>query len=157
MPEMTAPRSMMSVTDEHPSVWPMTDAAPRMTPPLDDLNREFWTAGASGQLRLTRCASCRRWVFPLASVCPDCGGHTAYEATSGKGTVFTYTTNSHPYNPAVPIPYNISIVELSDQEGLRFTTNVVGCPPEDVHIGMPVHVAFEQHGDVFVPVFAPDS
>ncbi|HUZ09199.1 MAG TPA: OB-fold domain-containing protein [Acidimicrobiales bacterium] len=135
----------------------MTDAAARMTPPLDDLNREFWTGGASGQLRLTRCVSCRRWVFPLSAVCPGCDGSTEYEAVSGRGTVFSYTTNAHPYNPAVPLPYNISIVELDDQEGLRFMTNVVDCPPEDVRIGMPVHVVFEQHGEVFVPLFAPDS
>jgi uncharacterized OB-fold protein len=89
-------------------------------------------------LRITRCPSCRRWVFPLSATCSDCGGSTVYEATSGKGTVFTHTTNAHPYNPAVPVPYNISIVELVEQEGLRFTTNVVDCPPEEVHVGMPV-------------------
>jgi hypothetical protein len=43
-----------------------------------------------------------------------------------------------------------------EQEGLRFTTNVVDCPPEDVHVGMPVRVQFEQHGEVLVPVFVPD-
>ena len=134
----------------------MTEFVPRIVPPLDDLNREFWTSGASGLLRITRCQSCRRWVFPLSSECPDCGGPTAYETTSGRGTVFTHTTNEHPYNPAVPVPYNISIVELADQEGLRFTTNVVNCPPEDVSIGMPVRVEFEQHNEVFVPVFSPD-
>jgi len=134
----------------------MAEVAPRITPPLDELNRTFWTSGASGELRITRCRSCRRWVFPLSSRCTECEGSTAYEATSGKGTVFTHTTNAHPYNPAVPVPYNISIVELVEQAGLRFTTNVVECPPEDVHIGMPVRVAFEQHGEVFVPVFVPD-
>ena len=70
--------------------------------------------------------------------------------------MFTHTTNAHPYNPAVPLPYNISIVELVDQEGLRFMTNVVDCPPDEVHIGMPVTWSFEQHGEVFVPLFAPD-
>jgi uncharacterized protein len=134
----------------------MTEIAPRITPPLDELNRPFWTGGATGVLRITRCQSCLRWVFPLSATCAECGGSTAYEATSGRGTVFTHTTNAHPYNPGVPVPYNISIVELVDQEGLRFTTNVVECPPEDVHIGMPVTVQFEQHGEVFVPVFAPD-
>jgi hypothetical protein len=135
----------------------MTDIAARITPSLDDLNRPFWTGGASGELRITRCRSCRSWVFPLSSTCSGCGGSTVYEATSGKGTVFTHTTNTHPYNPVVPVPYNISIVELEDQEGLRFTTNVVECPPEDVHIGMSVRVQFEQHGEVFVPVFVPDA
>ncbi len=135
----------------------MTEVAPRITPSLDELNRPFWTGGASGVLQITRCQSCRRWVFPLSAACPECGGSTAYEATSGKGTVFTHTANSHPYNPAVPVPYNISIVELPEQAGLRFTANVVDCPPEDVHIGMPVRVQFEQHGEVFVPVFVPDD
>lgn len=135
----------------------MTDTADRITPSLDELNRPFWTGGASGQLLITRCVSCRLWVFPLSATCDACGESTAYEPTSGRGTVFTYTTNAHAYNPAVPLPYNISIIELGDQEGLRFTTNVVDCPPEDVYIGMPVQVQFEQHGEVFVPVFAPAS
>ena len=134
----------------------MTKTAPRITPPLDELNRPFWTGGATGELRITRCQSCRRWVFPLSATCDECAGTTAYEATSGRGTVFTHTTNAHPYNPAVPVPYDISIVELVEQEGLRFTTNVVDCPPEEVHIGMHVRVRFEQHGEAFVPVFVPD-
>ena len=134
----------------------MTEPVARITPPLDDLNRPFWTAGACGELRITRCESCRHWVFPLAWQCPRCGGATRPEATTGRGTVFTHTTNAHPFNPSVPLPYNISIVELADQEGLRFTTNVVDCPPEAVHIGMPVRVQFEQHDDIFVPVFAPE-
>lgn len=92
----------------------------------------------------------------MSATCAECGGTTAYETTSGNGTVFTHTTNAHAYNPAVPVPYDISIVELVEQEGLRFTTNVVECPPEDVHIGMHVQVRFEQHGEVFVPVFVPD-
>jgi uncharacterized protein len=134
----------------------MTEFAPRIIPPLDELNREFWTSGASGLLRITRCLTCRLWVFPLSFRCPDCGGRAAYETASGKGTVFTHTLNDHQYNPAVPVPYNISIVELAEQEGLRFTTNVLGCAPEEILIGMHVRVEFEQHGEVFVPVFGPD-
>jgi uncharacterized OB-fold protein len=135
----------------------MADTAPRIAPALDDLNREFWTGGSSGQLRLTRCTACGRWVFPVSAVCPDCGGSTEYQTASGRGTVFTHTTNAQPFNPAVPLPYNISIVELVEQSGLRFITNVVECPPELVHIGLPVHVVFEQQGEVFFPLFAPDA
>ena len=134
----------------------MTDAAARLTPALDDLNREFWTGGATGELRVMRCRSCRRWVFPPSPSCPDCAGATDYQTASGRGHVFSHTTNAHPFNPTVPLPYNIAIVELVEQEGLRFTTNVVNCPPEDVHIGMPVRAVFEQHVQVFVPLFEPD-
>ena len=78
------------------------------------------------------------------------------EATSGKATVFTFTVNHHAYNPSVPIPYVIAVVELAEQEGLRFTTNVVHCTPESVTIGMPVRVTFEDRGEIYVPVFEPD-
>jgi uncharacterized OB-fold protein len=129
-----------------------------MLTPLTDLNREFWTGGAAGELRILRCPACRFWVHPGRKACPACGGEgLVAEATSGKGTVFTFTVNRHPYNPEVPLPYVIAIVELPEQADLRFTTNIVNCEPEEVEIGMPVRVCFEDHGEVFVPVFEPDD
>ena len=64
--------------------------------------------------------------------------------------------NHHPFNPEVPVPYVIAIVELVEQEGLRFTTDIKNCSIESVDIDMPVRVMFEQQGDVFVPLFEPD-
>jgi uncharacterized protein len=127
-----------------------------MLPPVDDDSREFWSAGASGALRLPFCSACARWNFPPTRRCQTCGGTAEYRQLSGRGSVFTYTVNRHPYNPAVPVPYLIAIVELVEQDGLRFTTNVVNCSPEEVAIGLPVRVLFEQQGEVFVPVFEPD-
>ena len=41
--------------------------------------------------------------------------------------------------------------------GTSLTTNVVGCAPEAVHIGMPVKVTFRRRSDeVALPVFEPD-
>ena len=75
------------------------------------------------------------------------------------GRVFTYTVNYQPFNPAVPVPYVIAIVELAEQADLRIAANIVDCEPDSVHVGMPVEVRFERHdvddGSVFVPVFAP--
>jgi len=133
----------------------VTAVAPRVTPPLDDGNREFWTSGAAGELRLPRCATCDRWIFPPSLHCPGCGGVAAYAPLSGRGRVFTYTVNYHRFHPEVPVPYVIAIVELAEQDGLRFTTDIVHCPVEDVTIGLPVRVVFEQQGDVFVPLFEP--
>ena len=128
-----------------------------MLPQLTPQNRHFWTGGANGELLILRCGACGRWVHPPASACPSGdGGELVPEATSGKGTVFTFTINRHPYNPAVPLPYVIAIVELPEQVGLRFTTNIVNCEPEAVTIGMPVRVLFEQYDEIFVPVFEPD-
>ena len=132
-----------------------TDLTQRMLPTLTPEIRSFWTGGAEGQLLILRCGNCGGWVHPPAPACPDDGSELKPEAVSGDGTVFTYTVNRHPYNPAVPPPYVIAIVELPEQEGLRFMTNIVNCDPESVTIGMPVRVVFEDHGEIFVPLFEP--
>jgi hypothetical protein len=134
----------------------MTVVAERTLPPLDDDNREFWTGGTTGELRLPFCAACSRWIFPPLLQCPGCRGPAIYAAVSGKGRIFTYTVNHHPFNPEVPVPYVIAIVELVEQEGLRFTTDIVNCPIGSVCVDLPVRVTFEQQGDVFVPLFEPD-
>jgi uncharacterized OB-fold protein len=73
--------------------------------------------------------------------------------------VFTYTINYQQFNPAVPVPYVIAIVELDEQADLRIATNIVDCEPDSVYIGLPVEVRFERHDadgeSRFSPVFAP--
>jgi uncharacterized OB-fold protein len=75
------------------------------------------------------------------------------EPVSGDGTVFTFTVNHHPFDPTLPVPYVIAVVELVEQPDLRMVANIVECAPEDVAVGMPVRVAFQQHDDSLVPVF----
>jgi uncharacterized OB-fold protein len=130
-----------------------------MLPELDDHNRAFWTGGANEQLRVPFCARCGVWVSPLAAECPDCDGALESRPVSGRGTVFTYTVNYQPFNPAVPVPYVIAIVELEEQADLRIASNIVDCEPDSVYVGLPVEVRFERQdvGDetVYMPVFAP--
>lgn len=127
----------------------------RIPPSLTEASRPFWTGGARGQLLILWCTGCGRWVHPPQATCPGCGWELEPRPVSGRGTVFTFTINRQAFRPDVPVPYVVAIVELEEQAGLRFTTNVVGCDPEAVSIGMPVSVAFEQAGEAWVPVFAP--
>ncbi len=122
---------------------------------MSDASRPFWTGGATGQLLIQWCDVCERWLHPPAERCPVCAGAVEPRAVSGDGTVFTFTVNRQPFNPAVAVPYVIAIVELVEQAGLRFTTNVVGCDVDDVYLGMPVSVEFEPAGDGWAPVFHP--
>jgi uncharacterized OB-fold protein len=126
-----------------------------MLPRITDANRDFWTGGADSVLRLPYCPACARWAGPTQRSCGGCGGPCEPRAVSGLGTVFTFTVNQHAFNPAVPTPYVIAIVELDEQADLRIPATVVDCDPEQVRIGQRVAVRFEAHGDVFVPVFAP--
>ena len=126
-------------------------------PTITRENRAFWTGGANGQLLIQHCDACGRWVHPPAKACPSCGGGTLTpQATSGRGTVFSFTINRHPYNPAVPLPYVIAIIELAEQDDLRLITNIINCDPEQLSVGMSVRVLFEQHDEVFIPIFEPD-
>jgi len=128
----------------------------RVLPRVTKLNEHFWRGGAEGELRFLRCQPCGTYVHPPAPICPAClSKDVAPEAVSGRATVATFTLNHQPWVPAPDHPYAIAIVEIEEQPDVRLMTNIVGCPPEDVRIGMPVQVRFEEHEDVFVPVFAP--
>lgn len=53
------------------------------------------------------------------------------------------------------VPFIVAIVALKEQAGLNLTSNIINCAAEDVSIGMPVKVVFEQHEDVWLPLFEP--
>lgn len=137
----------------------VTTPVVRPTPVLTPLNREFWTGGATGELRIQRCRNCAIWLHPPRARCPRCTrSDLVYEPTSGRGTVFTYTVVHHPYRSDLQVPYVIALIELCDDDHLRITSNIVACEPETVYIGMPVRVIFEPHADgIFVPLFERDE
>jgi uncharacterized OB-fold protein len=127
----------------------------RVLPALDESNRFFWTSGADGVLRFLRCRSCGYWLHPPIPRCPECGSReVAPEAVGGRGEVWSYTVNHQPWD-GVTEPYAIVLVTFPEQEGLRLTSNLVGCPPEDARIGMPVRVVFEERDGVWFPLFEP--
>ena len=80
----------------------------------------------------------------------------APEAVSGRGEVYSYTVNHQSWDGGTE-PYAIVLVALPEQDGLRLTSNLTGCDPDDVEVGMPVRVRFEQHDEVWVPVFVVDG
>ena len=58
------------------------------------------------------------------------------------------------------VPYNICLVELDEQEGLRILTNLLNVPPEAIRIGMPVGVCFQEvpnSPNLVLPFFIPEA
>jgi acetyl-CoA acetyltransferase len=74
---------------------------------------------------------------------------------SGRATVVGLTVNAHRWLPDLEPPYVIANVALEEDADVRLTTNIVGCDPDEVHIGQKVAVRFEQQGDVWLPLFEP--
>ena len=68
--------------------------------------------------------------------------------------MYSFTVNHQPWD-GTRNPYVIAVVEIDEQPGLRLMTNLVGVATEDVRIGMPVKVVFENHDDVYLPLFEP--
>ena len=62
---------------------------------------------------------------------------------TGRGTVYSFTVTYQNQAPGFreELPYVLAIVELD--EGVRMMTNVVGCAPDAVRVGMAVEVVFE--------------
>jgi uncharacterized OB-fold protein len=125
---------------------------PRVTPETE----HFWRGGEHGQLRFLRCRQDGTYVHPPAPRCPRClSKDVAPEAVSGRATVVAYTVNHQPWIPGFDPPYVVAIVAIEEDESVRLTTNVVECDPDEVRIGMPVEVVFEQYEDVWLPLFRP--
>jgi len=126
----------------------------RALPRLDADNRPFWTGGAQGELRILQCQDCRSFIHPPRPVCRKCLSEQLKPVTvAGTGVIDTYTVNHQRWHPALEVPYVIARVALDGAPGVILTTNIIGCPAEAVEIGDRVCVKFEQHGDVYLPLF----
>ena len=130
----------------------------RVLPAVTVDNEHFWKGGEQGLLQFLRCDDCGYWIHPPQPVCPNClSKRLSVTAASGRGSVFTFTVNHQPWYPNLDPPYVVAIIALDEQDGLRLTTNIVGCEPDAVFIGMRVRVTFEQYDDVWIPLFELDT
>jgi acetyl-CoA acetyltransferase/uncharacterized OB-fold protein len=128
----------------------------RPLPQITPFNEWFWTSGADGRLRIQGCDDCGTLVHPPVPICPHCRSTSSTpKEVSGRASVVGFTVNTQPWLPTFPPPYAIAVVALAEDPSVRLTTNVVGCTPEEVHIGQEVTVRFVQHDDVWLPLFEP--
>lgn len=129
----------------------------RPLPQLTLASSEFWRSGADGVLKISHCADCERFFHPPMPLCPSCRSRAvSLSPTSGRAVVVGFSINHQTWLPAFPPPYVVAVVALAEDDRARLTTNIVGCEPDEVHIGMRVRVRFEQHDDVYLPLFEPD-
>ena len=129
----------------------------RVLPQITPENEHYWKGGARGELTFLRCSECRTFVHPPAPVCPTClSKQLVPSAVSGRARLLTWTVNHHPWIPGFEPPYVIAIVEIEEQRGLRVTTNLVNCTPDELRMDLPVKVLFEERDDgIFLPLFEP--
>lgn len=129
-------------------------SAPRARPRLDDDNRPFWTGGSEGRLYITRCRDCGEYTHPPRAVCRHCRSENVFpDAVAGTGVVDTFCINYQKWTPALEVPYVVARVRLDGVPGVVLTTNIVGCPVEEVDFDDPVRVVFEEQEGIWYPLF----
>jgi uncharacterized protein len=127
----------------------------RLLPQLSDDNRFFWTSGEEGLLRILRCNACGFYNHPPGPICRRClSSDVAPQIVSGRGHVESFSINYQQWIPGSE-PYAIAWVSLDEQPSVRLTTNLVDVEPDAIFVGQAVAVEFEQHEDVYLPVFRP--
>ncbi|MBO9695345.1 MAG: Zn-ribbon domain-containing OB-fold protein [Sphingopyxis sp.] len=109
--------------------------APQPTP----LSAPFWEGTRTGELRLQQCDDCGGWRWTPQILCTHCySPHFGWEAASGRGKIYSFTTVHRPPVPTFIAPYVVAVVELD--EGPLMLTRIVDVSPETVAIDMRVKV-----------------
>ena len=115
---------------------------PLPEPTLD--SQPYWDGLSEHRLLLQSCARCKKIRHYPRPVCDNCYSmDCAWTEASGKGTVHSWTVSHHAFHPGFKgdVPYVEVTVDLD--EGVRIQSLLVDGASEDLRIGMPVEVVFE--------------
>jgi uncharacterized protein len=117
----------------------------------------YWEGCRQHRLRIQRCSACGRCQFFPRMYCSNCfGEQVEWVNATGRARVLSFTIVRRPVSPAFAdeVPYVVALVTLD--EGPQMMTNIIGCAPEQVKIGMPVEVVFDDWTDtISIPKFCP--
>ena len=128
----------------------------RMVPKITPMNEYFWTAGKQGVLKIMHCAACARFFHPFVGRCPNCRSkQIAPKAVSGNGVVVGVTVNHQPWLPEIDVPYIVALIALDEQDDIRLLSDMCDLNPDEIHIGTPVTVYFEEQNEIYIPLFRP--
>lgn len=124
-----------------------------MTTP-SGLSAPFWQAAAEHRLVAPRCNRTGGYFFPPERCVPGTDSTDwDYAPSRGLGTIYTYSVVNRAPSADFECPYVLAVVDL--EEGWHMLTNIVDCRPEDLKVGLEVHVCFLEVEGGPLPVFRP--
>ncbi len=120
-------------------------------------SRPYWDSLKAHEMRLQRCNLTGRFFFPPSPVSPwTLTDDFEWVPVSGRATLYTWTVHQRPNVPSFKddVPYNTAIVEL--EEGVRIMSAIVDCPLDQLAIGMPLELVYDDVTDtITLPKFRP--
>jgi uncharacterized OB-fold protein len=134
-----------------------SETMPRPVPNMDDAG--FWDGCAARRLQFQHCADCGGARHAPPPVFPSWRRVAVqWKEAPSRAEVYTYTVIHYAAHPAVKerLPYVAALVTFADLPGVRLVTNITGCDPAQVRIGLRVELWWDDVGEgMFVPRFAP--
>jgi len=124
-------------------------------PRVGGMSADFYRFCKEHELRFQRCTECGTWRHIPRDMCAKCGSFKwEWARSSGRGKLFSWTTATQSMMPqfADQVPYSPVIIELD--EGVRMVTWLTDLEPDELRLGMPVEVAFDDvTAEVSLPKF----
>ena len=131
---------------------------PLPSPDVD--SQAFWDGCKAHVLRAQRCSGCDRFRWPPQAFCPECySWDFEWVELPGKGSIYTFVA---PHYVSVPAfqedsPYVVAHISLDGTDDrVRLMSNVIGCPWDQVKVGMRVRVDWDDvTPEMTLPKFRP--
>jgi uncharacterized OB-fold protein len=114
-------------------------------PDVDDpLTAPYFAGAARGELMITHCDVCDRYVWYPEATCPHCGGELTWTPVSGAATLFSWAVVRRPFLPAFAeqVPFVTALVAIDEDSAVRIPTYLVDADPATLQADEPVRVAF---------------
>lgn len=117
----------------------------------------FWEGCSAGEIRYQCCNDCDAITMNPSPACSACfGPNLRWEASSGKGSVYSYTVVWRPQTPDFEVPYVPAIIEM--EEGFPLMSSIVGCDVEEIEVAMLVEAVFVKMSDeITLAYFVPEG
>lgn len=119
-----------------------------IVPVPDEVSKPFWDAVNQRKLTVQHCSACNRLQYPPQKTCALCGSASGltWRDTSGRGSIddFVVIYDSRLVAFQNDQPYNVVIVQLEEDPTIKFFSNLPGVPVDEVPVGAPVEVMFEE-------------
>ena len=116
-------------------------------PNPDPWEKRFWGFCGERSLRFQACADCGHVRHPPMPYCSVCRSPAEkWLEASDDAELFTYTVIHHANHPALKdtVPYNAALVVFPALQSVRLVTNIVGCTNDELKIGMPLTLVWEE-------------
>src|SRR3954469_21757567 len=119
-------------------------------PDVSEANRTFWEGLQRHEFLVPRCTDCGDYNWPPYPACRSClSEDLAWTPVSGDATVFTYTLVNRGHGQFHDeAPYAIVMRKLAEEpRACVVIGNTRGIANDDLHIGMPVKIVYEDIAD----------